>query len=103
MKHNPDLKTYNEFGLSLRLTLGLVVLGLLFLIAALPLATAFGPPNAPNLGQRPVPNAGWEAQEIGAIQPWWQMGRVEPPPATSRPWVKPPPMYDTDTKYNWGY
>jgi hypothetical protein len=105
MTHTSEVKTYRaggRVGLSLRLAMAFVVLGFLCLFVASP-ATAFGPANVPGLGQPPVPNAGWEAQEIGGIQPWWQMGKVAPPPSTSRPWVVPPPMYDTGPGEPRGY
>ncbi len=106
MSHTSDVKTYragDHVGLSSGLMLVLALIVFLCLTVA-SMAVAFGPPvSSPQLGQPPIPNAGWQAQELGGIQPWWQMGRVAPPPSPSVPWVKPfpapPPMYDTSPGY----
>lgn len=106
MNHNSQVKTRRTDG-HVGPSFGLQPIALLLALLCLAVAssaTAFGPPNnAPALGQPPVPNAGWQAQEIGGIQPWWQMGKVAPPPSTAVPWVSPypapPSMYDTSPGY----
>jgi hypothetical protein len=92
----------------------LVVWLLLLLVAPISLAVAIpsaeaagpysGPPNPPQLGNPPVPDAGWQAQEIGRMQPWWQNDGVTPsPPSIAQPTVKRrPSMYDTGSDDDWG-
>lgn len=92
---------------------GLVVCILLLLAVPTSLAVAiqfavaagpyFGPTNFPQVGTPPVPDAGWQAQELGGIQPWWQNDSVTPPPSIAQPTVKRrPSMYDTGSDDDWG-
>jgi hypothetical protein len=60
----------------------------------------FGYPGQPFPGSHPVPSAGWQAQQLGGLQPWWQGGRVAPYVSEAPPDYKPFQMYDTGgTRY----
>ncbi len=93
-------QTYSSRGKRL-LGRGAPVLALFVAFTALCLivpsfAPAFGPnTSSPQLGQPPVPNAGWQADQVDREQGWWKAGRpgggqgtpVADPP--QGPWTPP--------------
>jgi len=85
----------------------LAVMALALVCLAVPSTAAaqqfFGPMRQPQLGFPPMPTGGWQAQQLGGIQPPWQAGRVAPEVTTSQPWGQfypvPSTMYDTRPGY----
>ncbi len=74
-------QTYRSQGRELlgRVVPVLLVIALIavLLLTIVPLAVATGSSSqgVPQAGQVPVPNAGWQAEQIGREPAWWQAGR----------------------------
>jgi len=102
MKDSSNTETDVALGtawLALKSLMGRLALAVVILSVTASAVLSFsGPSSPPQVGSPQVPDAGWQARELGGMQPWWQSGRVAPPPSSSRPWVKPPSMYDTGSQ-----